>query len=101
MRFFVLHVFSTAPNEYFKGASEAYVSCWIKDSCRDSALTKAAALIHARGWKIAEIVEEYPISREDYALKPEDLEYYEQALIDDEVLVFFVPPKEGGKECHA
>jgi hypothetical protein len=56
-------------------------------------LNKAISLIRDNGWSVTEIVEDYAISREDYLVKqdPEGLQYYEQALVDGEVLVFFVP----------
>jgi hypothetical protein len=117
MHFFVMHVLSNtaAKERYPKGYSEAHVSCWINDPSSENALKKAIALIRASGWSIAEIIDNYPISRENYSLKPEGLEcyeetpidgdkresspindertgleYYEQALVDGEVLVFFV-----------
>jgi hypothetical protein len=72
-------------------SSEAYVSCWINVSNREQAFEKATQLIRDQGWTVAEVEEDHTISREDYAHKPEGLEYYEQALVDDEVLVFFIP----------
>jgi hypothetical protein len=56
-------------------------------------LNKAIFLIRAHGWSVAELVEDYAISREDYLAKqePVGLQYCEQALVDGEVLVFFVP----------
>jgi hypothetical protein len=95
---FVLHVRSDpqANARYPQGYSEAYVSCWVNDSGRENALRKAVTEIQARGWSVTEVIEDYPISREDYSLKPEGLEYYEQALIDGEVFVFYVPENGSG-----
>ncbi len=91
MRFFVMRVCRSVEARQSQAAAEAYVSCWISDSEKDSALEKATSLINAHGWGVVNIVEDYQVSRDDYLLKSEGLEYYEQALIDGEVVVFFVP----------
>jgi hypothetical protein len=89
MHFFVLRVRnSTASSSHI--ACTAFASCWINDPTRDRAFDKAINIIRDQGWNVEEILEDYPISKEDYADKPEGLEYYEQALLDGEVVVFFV-----------
>jgi hypothetical protein len=93
-----MRVVSTPQGKDSQTSPEAYVSCWINDSDRDNALEKATALIGAHGWSVVEIAEDYSITRDEYSLKPEGLEYYEQALIDGEVLVFFVPKLKVEKE---
>ena len=95
MHFFVMRVLAASPEKNAKSSSVAYVSCWINDASRDSAFKKAINLIDAQGWTAEEIIEDYSISREDYLEKPDGLDYFEQALIDGEVLVFFVPKKDG------
>ena len=98
MWFFVMRVVSSTQDKKLQAPTEAFVSCWIKDLVRDSALEKAISLINAHGWVVATIVEDYQISREDYLLKPDGLQYYEQALIDGEVAVFFVPKSTSNTE---
>ncbi len=92
MYFFVMRVLSNTQGKegYPQGYSTAWVNCWINDSSRENALKKAITLIREHGWFVAEILEAYPISREAYAHNPESLKYYEQALIDGEVFVFYV-----------
>jgi len=89
VRFFL---FRTSPDlslgKYPKG-SVAFVSCCILDSNHDAAIDKAGRIIHDQGWHIQSLLEDYTLDRQDYADKPEGLEYYEQALIDGEVVVFF------------
>ncbi len=91
MTFFMIRVRARETRQASAGGSEAYASAWINDLNRASALEKATALVEASGWSVMDIVEDYPISREDYANKTEGLEYYEQAVIDGEVVVFFIP----------
>ena len=64
---------------------------WINEQNREIAFQKAMELVHGQGWDVVEVVEDYPIFREDYSRTAEGLEYYEQALIDGEVVVSFVP----------
>lgn len=102
MHFFVIRIQSTDPTVGSEKGSEAFVSCWVNDPIRNIALDKATKRIRGLGWNVIEIVEDYPISRDDYLLKPEGLEYYDQAIIDGEVLVFFIPKHESGmKSAHA
>jgi len=91
MRFFIMRVLAPPQGNGSEAPSEAFASCWINDPSREIALTKATTLIRSQGWSVVEVAEDYPISREDYTLKPEGLEYYEQAIIDGEVAVFFIP----------
>jgi hypothetical protein len=102
MHVFVMRVVSTRQGKDTRAARVAYVSCWINDPSKDRALERATAVIRENGWDVEEIVENHPISREVYSLKPEGLRYYEQALVDGEVLVFHVPkdgsnPENGGR----
>jgi hypothetical protein len=87
----MIHVRVHEIKEVSSTGSDAYASVWINDPNRENALGKATTLIEAYGWSVADVVEDYPISREDYANKPEGLDYYEQAVIDGEVAVFFIP----------
>ena len=97
MHFFAMEVSLDSPHEHPEMPPKAYVSCWINDSSPESAFKKASEMIHNQGWSIVETLEDHPISRENYADSTEGLEYYEQALIDEEVIVFFVA-KDGSIE---
>jgi hypothetical protein len=91
MRFFMMQLRSLEEHENPPNSSEAYASAWINDPNRESALEKATTLIQENGWNMVNIVEDYPISREDYSLKTEGLDYYDQAVVDGKVVVFFIP----------
>jgi len=93
MHFFVLGICRSSESEKNSSPkeSEAHASAWINDTERNNALKKAINLINSHGWNVAEIVEDYPISRDAYFSNPEGLEYYEQAQTDGEVVVLYIP----------
>ena len=71
----------------------ADIVCWINVNDRDIARAKAQQLIRARDWTIDRLEEEHPITRE-IAETSEGLQYFDQALLDGEVLVFVTSPVE-------
>ncbi|AQA18791.1 hypothetical protein BST95_11625 [Halioglobus japonicus] len=74
----------------------AYVNCWINQAMPKSAEEQARLDIESHGWAIRTLEEKSLVAREDYA-ESDNLEYYEQALIDGEVYVFHTFPPE---ICH-
>ena len=81
----------TYPHE--KQCGGACVGCWIKNQTKKNAYLIAKGRIEERGWVVLSLEEQYPISAETYRDKTEGRQYFEQALIDEEVFVFFTSPK--------
>ena len=71
----------------------AQVGCWIKNQTKTNAYLIAKGRIEEKGWVALSLEDQYPISAETYRKKSEGKRYYEQALIDEEVFVFFTSPK--------
>jgi hypothetical protein len=69
------------------------VGCWIKNQTKKNAYLIAKGWIEQHGWVPLSVQEQYPVSPETYQSKSEGRRYFEQALIDDEVFVFFTSPK--------
>ena len=67
-----------------------FASCWINKNDEGVARRQAVRLIEENDYKEVNCLESYAICREDYVESKEGLEYFEQALIDEEVLVLFV-----------
>ena len=72
-------------DENFAGAD---VECWIKDQTAKNAYLIAKGWIEEAGWKCVELEEQGQISRDNH--EEDDVEYYDQALIDEQVFVFNV-----------
>lgn len=72
----------------------AHLACWINVNGEEEAREKAKALIARSDWRIDVIEDEHPLTREGYDEKSDGLQYYDQALIDGEVLVAYTWPKE-------
>lgn len=81
----------TAAHDVYGGAR---LACWINVESQEEARKKARALIAESEWEIDTIEDEHQLSREGYEEKSDGLQYYEQALIDGEVLVAYTWPKE-------
>lgn len=81
----------------FEEAGGAYVNCWILGdgdrSDREAAEERATQLIEEYGWAVEALEEGAIVSGEDYPPGEEDREFYEQALIEREVLVFNTWPR--------
>lgn len=71
----------------------ATVGCWIKNQTKKNAFLIAKGWIEDLGWVVTSVKEQYPVSEETYRQKSEGWQYFEQALIDDEVFAFFTAPK--------
>ncbi len=71
----------------------AYVGCWIEAPSYKSACVTAEREIQLANWQIIEQDEAYEVTDKDYLPGSLELEYYEQSLIDKEVLVFHTYPK--------
>ncbi len=94
MYFFTFLALPTPDAKEFEEAAGAYVSCWIQNANAPSAQERAAELIRDYGWSVEGLEEEALVSSEDYADDEEDREFYEQALVEGEVLVFNTWPRE-------
>lgn len=93
-------IYSAHPNDGSEERSKyggAAVACWINVDNPDLARAKAQQMIREEGWTVDGLEEEYPITRE-MAETSEGLEYYEQALIDRQVIVFFTYPRNDKNE---
>jgi hypothetical protein len=87
-------IYSAHPNKGTEAHSKysgADIACWIKTNNRESARLRSRRLIEGRNWTIDRLEEEHPMSRK-MAESSKGLQYYEQALVDGEVLVFFTSP---------
>jgi hypothetical protein len=72
----------------FEEAGGAYVNCWIQSDDREAAEERATELIEEYGWAVEALEEGAVVSGADYSPGDEDREFYEQALVEREVLVF-------------
>ncbi len=70
---------------------EAAAGCWIVAETDEAAYERAMRLVESSGWYATELLEQYHLSRNSYDDDAEGLVYYEQALIDEEVMVVFIP----------
>lgn len=77
----------------FQDSSGAYVSCWIQSQDRQDAEKRATELIEEYGWSVESLQEGSTVTSADYAGDDEDREFYEQALVEGEVLVFNTWPR--------
>ncbi len=89
-----LHIYAEQDPEFdhdemFAGAD---IECWIKDQTRKNALIIAQAWIEEAGWRVVELEEQGEILREDHA--DDDVEFFDQAVFDEQVFVFNVIPRD-------
>jgi hypothetical protein len=88
-------IYSAHPNggtEDYVRFEGAHVACWIDVEDIELARSKAQKMIRNREWTVENLEEEHSITRE-IAETSTGLQYYEQALIDGEVLVFVTSPR--------
>ena len=78
----------TSDAKEFHEAGGAYVSCWIQSGDRYAAEDRARTLIQDYGWSVEALEEGAIVTSADYDRDDEDREFYEQALVENEVLVF-------------
>lgn len=97
MHFFTFLAAPTPEAKEFHTAGGAYVKCWIQNGDRQSAEERARELIVEYGWTVDALEGEAVVTGADYLLDDEeDREFYEQALMEREVLVFHTwPPGDG------
>jgi hypothetical protein len=92
--FFTFLATPTPDAEEFTTSAGAYVDCWIQDEDRDAAQARAADLIDDYGWEVEDLEGEAVVTSADYEAGDENKEFYEQALVEGEVLVFHTWPHE-------
>jgi hypothetical protein len=88
-------VYHCQPNKKYAGEliGGAYIGCWIATTTLSKVDKIARKLIKEQNWSILETDEEGEILPGSMNKKNPRFEYYEQALIDKEVLVFYTYPK--------
>jgi hypothetical protein len=69
----------------------ALVNCWIKRDDIDEAVSIARRMIAEKGWHSEALEEARVCTREEFP--EEGREHFDQALTDEEVLVFYTHPK--------
>ncbi|MDF7802052.1 hypothetical protein P4C99_21450 [Pontiellaceae bacterium B1224] len=79
-------------DEKFGGA---FINCWIKDQTTQNAIYIAKGCIEDEGWIVLELNDHRIVTDEDYNEGHDGREYYEQALIDEEVFFFHTFSKKG------
>src|SRR6266404_9474024 len=70
----------------------AFINCWIESGAPEEAEQIARKVIEAQGWKVLSFQDVFQVDRSFYQENPEGREYFEQALIDNEVFVFHSYP---------
>lgn len=75
--------------EDYGGAS---VGCWIKNQTRKNAYLVAKGWIEDHGWVPLSLEDQHPVSKADYDDDTKGRRYFEQALTDEEVFVFYTWP---------
>lgn len=91
MYFLIYNAIPNKGTDDSKKYSSANVACWINTRDRELAGRKSRRMVEQRGWTIDGLEEEHPLTRR-MAEASTGLQYYEQALIDGEVLVFVTAP---------
>jgi hypothetical protein len=86
----IYFVYEVSPDDGSTPEGKIYAGCWINLDDEELASARAVKFIKEQGYNIVNCVESYPITRADYTDSSDGLEYFEQALIDDEVLVLFM-----------
>lgn len=93
MFFFTFLATPTPKAKEFHDAGGAYVSCWIQSGDRYGSEARAKELIEEYGWSVEALEEGAVVTREAYGDDDEDREFFEQALVEGEVLVFNTWPR--------
>jgi hypothetical protein len=96
MFFFTFLAVPTPDAKEFHDSGGAYVNCWIRSdgSDRHQAEKRASDLIQEYGWSVEALEEGAIVNSESYNPDDEDHEFFEQALVEGEVLVFSTWPRE-------
>jgi len=93
MQYLIIDAAQDPTYAHEKQYAGATVGCWIKNQTKKNAYLIAKGWIEDHGWVPLSLEEQYPVSAETYRGKSEGRQYFEQALIDDEVFVFCTSPK--------
>ena len=73
----------TSPN-----AACANVGCWIDRPTLEEAIAVARSMIANEGWIVGDLKEAQVVNESDYPASAPGRSYFQQALIDKEVIVF-------------
>lgn len=93
MFFFTFLATPTEDAKEFHESGGAYVNCWIQSGDRHEAERRASDLIQEYGWSVEALEEGAIVTGDAYDDDEEDREFYEQALVEGEVLVFNTWPR--------
>jgi len=94
MYFLLFHVQPRPDLEDADDIGGAYVSCWIEADSIKQAEQIAKQEIGDLRWDILEKEDAFEITEDYYDKDSDGYEYYEQALIDELVIVFHTYPME-------
>jgi hypothetical protein len=89
MRYLIFTVEPRRGSIHAKSCLGAKVGCWIKDRSKEEAETVARTFIEGEAWNVLTLDDHQIVSDSTYKDKVEGRCYYEQALIDREVFVFY------------
>jgi hypothetical protein len=67
----------------------AFVNCWVMDKDFNTAKLRSKSLVETANWEIEAIEDISEIKRDSIDKKEDIYNYYEQVIIDKEVLVFY------------
>jgi len=93
MFLFTFLVAPTPDAKEYLDTGGAYVDCWIQGDDRAAAEERAQELIREYGWAVEALEEGSVVTSQDYLEDEENREFYEQALVEREVLVFNTWPR--------
>lgn len=95
MFFFTFLASPTPDAQEYPDTGGAYVDCWIQGTDGSEAEARARGLIQDYGWSVEALESQTTVTSQDYQDDEENREFYEQALVEQEVLVFNTwPPGE-------
>lgn len=99
MFYFMFEVQPKPTNPKYGTYGGAFVSCWIQRDTQGEAEAVARRFITDQHWMITGMEEARRITRETQL--PAGMQYFEQAEIDDEVLVFDIFPADEPDDANA
>lgn len=98
MFFFTFLATPTPDAKEYEDSGGAYVDCWVQSGDRSEAEARAKELIEEYGWAVEALEAGVTVTSQDYQDDDENREFYEQALMEQEVLVFNTWPRDGEDE---
>jgi hypothetical protein len=72
--------------QWYEGAA---IDCFIKDQTESNALYIAKGAVEDDGWVVTAVEEQYEINEESFDTDTEKSKFFQQALTDEEVFVFY------------